>query len=454
MAYHIIILAAGQGSRMKSRLPKVCHPLGGQPMIQHVVKTARQLSDRITVVIGHGAEQVKAALADQAVSFVTQSEQLGTGHAVAQALPHISAEERVLVLYGDVPLISVETLRAMLDAEHQDALTLLTAVLDDPTGYGRILRANGAIQAIVEQKDATPEQLQITEINTGFMAMPGHRLQDWLPRLSNENAQGEYYLTDLVAMAVSDGVTVSAVSPGALMETQGVNNRVQLATLERWYQVQRAETLMMGGASLADPARVEQRGEVTVGQDVWIDVNVVLDNVQIGDGVQIGPNTVLSNTRVGDNSEILAQSVLDGADVGAHCQVGPMARLRPGAHLHEGAKVGNFVEVKKATLEAGAKVNHLAYIGDARVGEKANIGAGTITCNYDGVNKSHTDIGAGVFVGSNSTLVAPLVIEDGAFIGAGSIITKTAPADQLTLSRSKQTTIRHWRRPTKQPKSE
>jgi len=341
-----------------------------------------------------------------------------------------------------------------MTGEREDALTLLTAEVEDPTGYGRIVRKEGAIQAIVEQKDATPEQLGIREINTGFMAMPGHRLHDWLPRLSSDNAQGEYYLTDLVAMAVSDGVPVSAVAPRAIMETQGVNNRVQLAALERWYQTQRAQALMLVGASLADPSRLEQRGRVTVGLDVWIDVNVILDNVDIGDNVQIGPNVVLRNTRVGDGTEILAQSVLEGADVGAHCQVGPMARLRPGARLGDAAKVGNFVEVKKATIEAGAKVNHLSYIGDARVGEKANIGAGTITCNYDGANKHHTDIGAGAFIGSNSTLVAPLTIEDGAFIGAGSIITKTAPGGQLTLSRGKQTTIRHWRRPTKQTKSE
>ena len=450
---HIVILAAGQGSRMKSALPKVCHTLGGKTMIQHVVNTGQALTDRLTVVVGHGAEQVTSALADAPVTFVTQSEQLGTGHAVAQALPHIEPNERVLVLYGDVPLIAEETLQKMLAPELADDLTLLTATLADPTGYGRIVRTAGNITAIVEQKDATPVQREITEINTGFMAMPGRQLHEWLPRLSSDNAQGEYYLTDLVAMAVADQVRVSAVEPAELMETQGVNNRVQLAQLERWYQQQRAEDLMLSGTTLADPARLDLRGEVTAGTDNRIDINVVLENVTLGNHVSIGPNCVIRNSQLGDGTEVLANSVIEDASVGAHCQVGPFARLRPDAVLHDGAKVGNFVEVKKATIEAGAKVNHLTYVGDARVGAKANIGAGTITCNYDGANKFHTDIGAGAFIGSNSTLIAPVVIEDGAFIGAGSVISKTAPADKLTLSRSRQLTLPNWKRPSKEASS-
>ncbi len=450
---HIVILAAGQGTRMKSRLPKVCHPLAGQSMIRHVVKTAQSLGDEISVVVGHGAEQVQAELADTRVRYVTQSEQLGTGHAVAQALPNIREGQRVLVLYGDVPLISAETLRALLTDDQADKLTLLTATLDNPAGYGRIVRgADSGVTAIVEQKDASPEQLAINEINTGFMAMPATHLQDWLPRLSSDNAQGEYYLTDLVAMAVADQVTVTAVQPAHVMETQGVNNRLQLAQLERWYQQQRANALMTGGTTLADPARLDLRGEVTAGTDNFIDVNVVLENVTLGNNVHISPNCVIRNATIGDGTEILANSVIENATVGANCQVGPFARLRPEAVLADGAKVGNFVEIKKAVVEAGAKVNHLTYVGDARIGAGANIGAGTITCNYDGANKFHTDIGAGAFIGSNSTLVAPVTIEDGAFIGAGSVITKTAPADKLTLSRSKQLTIPSWQRPTKQQK--
>lgn len=453
---HIVILAAGQGSRMKSELPKVCHPLAGEPLIRHVVRTASALGQRITVVVGHGADTVQAALADieADLQFVQQTEQLGTGHAVMQALPHIQAEERVLVLYGDVPLIRPETLQPLLAPEQQQALTLLTASLADPTGYGRIQRDEAeAIVGIVEQKDATAAQQAINEINTGFVAVPGKRLHDWLPRLRNDNAQGEYYLTDLVALAVADGVPVQAVQPPDIDETLGVNNRVQLAVLERRCQQQRAEELMLAGVTLADPARVDLRRRVTVGQDSEIDINVVLDNVQLGERVRIGPNCVIRNATLGNGTKVLPNSVIEDAAVGQHCQVGPFARLRPETRLDDGAKVGNFVEVKKATIEAGAKVNHLTYIGDARVGAGANIGAGTITCNYDGANKHHTDIGAGAFVGSNSTLVAPVRVEDGAFIGAGSVITKDAPADQLTLSRSRQLTLSSWRRPVKKPRS-
>ncbi len=452
MPAHIVILAAGQGSRMKSDLPKVCHPLAGEPMIRHVVRTARSLGEKVTVVVGHGAETVENALSDlgDPIRFVRQEEQLGTGHAVMQALPHIGHDERVLVLYGDVPLIGAETLKPLLAPAQQQALTLLTADLADPTGYGRILRDSaGAITGIVEQKDATAEQLTVREVNTGFVALPGARLHDWLPRLSNDNAQGEYYLTDLVGLAVADQVPVSAVQPADIDETRGVNNRVQLADLERRCQRLRAEALMLDGVTLADPARLDLRQAVTAGRDSRIDVNVVLDNVQLGERVQIGPNTVIRNSTIGAGTEVLANSVIEDAVVGQNCQVGPFARLRPAAQLEDGARVGNFVEIKKARVEAGAKVNHLTYIGDARVGAGANIGAGTITCNYDGVNKHHTDIGSGAFVGSNSTLIAPVRVEDGAYIGAGSVISQDAPAEKLTLSRSRQATIPHWKRPEK-----
>lgn len=449
MSVHIVILAAGQGTRMKSALPKVLHPIAGKPMVQHVVDVARTLGEAITLVVGHGADAVKAQFADQAVRFVTQHEQLGTGHAVAQALPHIQPTDRVLVLYADVPLLQHHELLPMVAAEHQQALTILTAQLAHPTGYGRIVRNGEHITAIVEQKDATPDQLAITEVNTGIMAMTGEHLHRWLPKLGNNNAQGEYYLTDLVAMAVADKVSVNAVKAQDVISTQGVNNRVQLAELEREYQRRQAEALMLAGVTVLDPQRLDIRGTVSSGQDTLIDVNVILENVALGANVTVGANCILRNCQISDGAVILDNTLIEDAVIGPKANVGPFARIRPGTVLDEGAKVGNFVEVKKAHIGAGAKVNHLTYIGDARIGAKANIGAGTITCNYDGVNKYITDIGAGAFIGSNSTLVAPVTIGDGGYIGAGSVISKDAPAEQLTIARTRQVTITKWQRPSK-----
>mgnify|MGYP001627796706 CR=1 FL=1 len=451
MDVSVVILAAGKGSRMKSSIPKVLHPLAGRPLVQHVIDTARQLSSEITLVIGHGADMVEAKFGNQPVTLAVQGEQLGTGHAVAQALPHVRRDGVALVLYGDVPLTRAETLRQLTNLAGEKTLALLTVTMEDPTGYGRIVRnESGDIQAIVEQKDANSNEKAIREVNSGIMAMPAWVLHDWLPRLSNDNAQGEYYLTDLVAMAVTEGVSIRAAHPAAIEETLGVNNRVQLAELERFFQRHQVEQLMLAGVTLRDPARVDIRGELTVGADSDIDINVVFEGrVDIGERVTIGPNVILRDVKVGDDVRIEANTLIEGASVGAGASVGPFARIRPGTELAERAKVGNFVETKKAIIGIGSKVNHLSYIGDAVIGEGANIGAGTITCNYDGVNKFVTEIGSGAFVGSNSTLVAPVVIEAGAFVGAGSVLTKTAPAEQLTVGRARQVTVPNWKRPAK-----
>ncbi|WLD58231.1 bifunctional UDP-N-acetylglucosamine diphosphorylase/glucosamine-1-phosphate N-acetyltransferase GlmU [Salinispirillum sp. LH 10-3-1] len=449
MSVHIVILAAGQGTRMKSKLPKVLHPLAGTPLVQHVVDTAQQLGGDITLVVGHGAEAVKAQFAEQPVRFVTQAEQLGTGHAVAQALPCIKDDQRVLILYADVPLIEANALLPLLSGERAEGLTLFTASLNDPTGYGRVVREHNAITAIVEQKDATPEQLRIKEINTGIMSVPGQWLQQALPRLDNSNAQQEYYLTDLVAMAVADGLVVNGVEADDLIATQGVNNRVQLAALEREYQRRRVESLMLQGVTVIDPARLDLRGTVTTGTDNVIDVNVILDNVSLGSNVTIGANCIIRHSHIADGAVILDNTLIEESHVGPNANVGPFARLRPGTALAAKAKVGNFVEIKKSQIGEGAKVNHLTYVGDATVGAGANIGAGTITCNYDGVNKYRTRIGDGAFIGSNSTLIAPVSIGDGGYVGAGSVISKDAPAQQLTLARAKQLTLAKWQRPTK-----
>ena len=451
MDVSVVVLAAGKGSRMKSSMPKVLHPLAGKPLAQHVVDTARQFTTDITLVIGHGADQVQAQFESQPVRLALQSEQLGTGHAVAQALPELPKTGVVLVLYGDVPLTRRETLERLTAQVNDRGMALLTVNLEDPMGYGRILRNDaGQVQAIVEEKDATEDQKKIQEVNSGILAVPAWMLHDWLPRLGNNNAQGEYYLTDLIAMAVSEGVGVETTQPDTLEETLGVNNRIQLSQLERFYQRQQAERLMLEGASLADPSRVDIRGDVSVGPDCDIDINVVFEGrVELGSNVSVGPNVVLRNVRIGDGVRIESHTVIEDAELEANVVVGPFARIRPGSHLSEGAKVGNFVELKKAHLGVGSKVNHLSYIGDAQVGEGSNIGAGTIVCNYDGVNKHLTQVGRGVFIGSNSTLVAPVTIEDGAFIGAGTVLTKTAPAEKLTLARTRQVTIESWKRPEK-----
>ena len=451
MSLDIVILAAGQGTRMRSALPKVLHPVAGKSMLGHVIDTARQLQPHsIHVVIGHGAEVVRELLAAPDLNFVLQAEQLGTGHAVAQALPALSGE-RVLILYGDVPLIAAETLQRLLALVSDQQLGLLTVQLADPTGYGRIVRgADGHVEAIVEHKDANAAQRAISEGNTGILAVPGKRLADWLGRLSNSNAQGEYYLTDVIAMAVADGLVVATEQASDEMEVLGANDRIQLSQLERHYQYRAGRRLMAQGVTLIDPARFDLRGEVTVGRDVLIDINVILEGqVVIEDGVHIGPNCVIKDSVLRHGAIVKANSHLDGADVGEGADCGPFARLRPGSVLGAKAHVGNFVELKNAKLGAGAKAGHLSYLGDAEIGARTNIGAGTITCNYDGANKFKTVLGEDVFIGSNSSLVAPVNLGDGATTGAGSTVTADVPANTLAVGRAKQRNIDGWKRPVK-----
>jgi bifunctional UDP-N-acetylglucosamine pyrophosphorylase/glucosamine-1-phosphate N-acetyltransferase len=437
---------------MKSSLPKVLHAVAGKPMVQHVLDQARHIEQaKLHVVIGHGAALLETALANEQLTFSMQEEQLGTGHAVAQALPNVDPEGVTLILYGDVPLTRSETMQQLVDIAAKGNLGLLTVHLQNPTGYGRIIRndANKVI-AIVEQKDASDEQLKVTEVNTGIMAVPTGLLLEWLPLLSSNNAQGEYYLTDIIAMAAEQGVSIETQHPACEQEVQGVNNRVQLAELERWHQLQQAETLMLNGATLADPSRVDVRGSVSVAGDVIIDVNAVFEgDVVLGHGVLIEPNCVIKNATIGDNTHIRANSVIEDSTIAANCDVGPFARIRPGTQLASGAKVGNFVETKKAIVGEGSKINHLSYVGDAVIGKNTNIGAGTITCNYDGVNKSLTEIGDQVFIGSNTALVAPVKIGSGATVGAGSTITKEVTESQLAVARGKQTNLPNWQRPVK-----
>ncbi|WP_341936897.1 bifunctional UDP-N-acetylglucosamine diphosphorylase/glucosamine-1-phosphate N-acetyltransferase GlmU [Marinimicrobium sp. C2-29] len=448
----IVILAAGKGTRMRSNLPKVLHPVGGRPLLQHVVDSARALgSDRILVIVGHGAEQVEKRLAADDIQFVAQTEQLGTGHAVQQALPHFRDDATVLILYGDVPLTRAETLRDLADTVTDKTIGLLTVNLPDPGAYGRILRnGQGQVEAIVEYKDATDEQRKINEINTGIMAAKASHLREWLPQLSNDNAQGEYYLTDIIAMACQSGMGIHVAQPAEAEEVEGINNRQQQAALERYYQRRQADELMVQGVTLLDPARFDCRGRLSVGRDVVIDVNGVFEgDVVLEDGVHLEPNCYLKDCVIGAGTQIKANSVIEGAQVAANCAIGPFARLRPGTQLAEGAKIGNFVETKKASIGAGSKVNHLSYIGDTTMGAGVNIGAGTITCNYDGVNKFRTDIGDGVFVGSNTALVAPVKLGKEATVGAGSVITRDIPDAELAVARGKQRNIQGWQRPTK-----
>ncbi|WP_462164871.1 bifunctional UDP-N-acetylglucosamine diphosphorylase/glucosamine-1-phosphate N-acetyltransferase GlmU [Pseudoalteromonas xiamenensis] len=451
MTLSTVILAAGKGTRMRSKLPKVLHPVAGRPMVQHVIDNAKALGAREThLVYGHGGEQLKEQLAHNEINWVLQAEQLGTGHAVAVAKEHFADEETILILYGDVPLTKQDTLQRLLDVTPKRGLAVLTVVLENPMGYGRMIRENGKLVGIVEQKDATPEQLNIKEINTGIMAVNGGLLKSWLGKLSNNNAQGEYYLTDIVAMAHAEGVEITSAHPEHPMEVEGANNRVQLAALERAYQVWQAETLMLNGATLADPSRVDVRGTVVTGEDVHIDVNVIFEgHVELGNDVVIGPNCVLKNCKIADGTVVKANTMIEDAIVGAKCTLGPFARLRPGAVMEEDSHVGNFVEMKKTRLGKGSKANHLTYLGDTEVGEKVNIGAGTITCNYDGVNKSKTIIGDNAFIGSNSSLVAPVEIGAMATVGAGSVITAKVDDNQLAVARTKQRNLDGWQRPTK-----
>ena len=452
MQLSVVILAAGQGRRMNSDLPKVLQPLAGAPLLRHVVGTARALSPAaIHVVHGHGGERVRAALPDPDLDWVLQAEQLGTGHAVRQALPRVPDGHRVLVLYGDVPLVAAATLRRLVAPAASGALALLTAEVPEPKGYGRIVRdSNGRIARIVEERDADAAQRAIREVNTGLLAAPAATLRRLLDGVRADNAQREYYLTDVVGLAVADGVAVDAIQAPSEIEVMGVNDKLQLAEAEAALRTRRARVLLEAGATLADPTRIDVRGEVSVGRDVFIDVNVVLEGrVTLGDRVRIGPNCSLRDVTIGADTQVHANCVLEDASVAEECRIGPFARLRPGARLHARVHVGNFVEVKNSELGEGSKANHLTYLGDATVGRDVNVGAGTITCNYDGQNKWPTVIGDGAFIGSGAMLVAPLRIGAGATIGAGSTITVSTPAGRLALTRAKQVAVEGWQRPGK-----
>ncbi|MDB1122577.1 bifunctional UDP-N-acetylglucosamine diphosphorylase/glucosamine-1-phosphate N-acetyltransferase GlmU [Vibrio algarum] len=451
MSFSAVILAAGKGTRMYSNIPKVLHTLAGKPMVKHVIDTCNDLgAQNIHLVYGHGGDLMQKALSTEPVNWVLQAEQLGTGHAVDQASDKFDDNEKVLVLYGDVPLISSETLESLIDAQPIGGIALLTVVLDNPTGYGRIVRKNGPVVAIVEQKDATEEQKLITEINTGVMVATGGDLKRWLSGLNNQNAQGEYYLTDVIAAAHNEGRAIEAVHPVSAIEVEGVNNRVQLARIERAYQAIQAEKLLEQGVMLRDPSRFDLRGKIQCGLDVEIDANVIIEgSVSLGNNVTIGAGCILKDCEIDDNSLVRPYSVIEGATVGEMCTVGPFTRLRPGADLRNDAHVGNFVEVKNGVIGEGSKANHLTYIGDTVIGQRSNIGAGTITCNYDGANKFKTIIGDDVFVGSDTQLVAPVTVGSGATIGAGTTVTKDVPEGALVITRAKERRVEGWQRPVK-----
>ncbi|SPY38497.1 bifunctional UDP-N-acetylglucosamine diphosphorylase/glucosamine-1-phosphate N-acetyltransferase GlmU [Pasteurella canis] len=453
-ALSIVILAAGKGTRMYSDLPKVLHKIAGKPMVKHVIDTVKSIhAKNIHLVYGHGGDVMQQHLKDEPVNWVLQAQQLGTGHAMQQAAPFFNDDENILMLYGDGPLIRAETLQKLIAAKPINGIALLTVMLDDPTGYGRIVREKGNVVAIVEQKDANPEQLKIQEINTGVLVADGKSLKKWLSQLTNHNAQGEYYITDIISFANQDGCQVTAVQAEDFMEVEGVNNRQQLARLERYYQRKQADKLLLAGVALADPTRFDLRGELIHGRDVEIDINVVIEGyVKLGDRVRIGTGCVLKNCEIGDDVEIKPYSVLEDAQVGRLSQVGPFSRLRPGATLAAETHIGNFVEIKKANIGQGSKVNHLSYIGDAEIGQDCNIGAGVITCNYDGANKFKTVIGDNVFVGSDVQLIAPVTVENGATIGAGTTVTDNVHSGELVISRVRQRHIPDWQRPIKQGK--
>ena len=454
-ALNVVVLAAGQGKRMYSNLPKVLHKLAGKPLLQHVMDSANALNpSKMCVVYGHGGDAVPNAFSECGAIWTKQEPQLGTGHAVMQAIPHLDYDGLTLILYGDVPLTRTESLKQLTDVAKTGKLAVLTIELADPTGYGRIVRdAKTNIIGIVEHKDATPEQHKIREVNTGIMAVPTKHLSRWLSQLKNDNAQKEYYLTDIIAMAVGENVPVAAVHPSAEWETLGINSKVQLAQLERTHQANIANDLLENGVTLADPARIDVRGSLTCGKDVFIDINCVFEGkVTLGDNVSIASGCVLKNVTIANDTQIAPYSVLDEAVVGADCRIGPYARLRPGTKLADRAHVGNFVEIKNSEIGVGSKANHLAYVGDATVGSNVNIGAGTITCNYDGANKYRTIIEDDVFIGSDTQLVAPVTVRKGATLGAGTTLTKEAPAGELTISRAKQVTIPGWKRPVKTSK--
>lgn len=454
MSTTVIILAAGKGTRMRSQLPKVLQPLAGRPLLGHVIKTAKQLlAKNIITIYGHGGDHVKQTFAQENIQWVEQAEQLGTGHAVQMTLPVLPKDGISLILYGDVPLVRQTTLEQLVEVSSKTGIGMITLHVDNPTGYGRIVRQDGKIQAIVEHKDATDAQRQIQEINTGIYCVSNAKLHEWLPKLSNENAQGEYYLTDIVAMAVADGLEIASIQPELAFEVEGVNDRLQLAALERDFQQQQAKELMQQGVTFADAARFDLRGSVKVGHDVRIDVNVIIEgDCELGDFVEIGAGCILKNTKIAAGTKVQAYSVFDGAIVGENTQIGPFARLRPGAKLANEVHIGNFVEVKNTTIGLGSKANHFTYLGDAEIGADSNIGAGTITCNYDGANKHKTTIGDAVFIGSNSSLVAPVTIGNGATVGAGSVITKDVAEQSLSFERAQQISKANYQRPQKREK--
>ena len=451
MSISVIILAAGKGTRMRSSLPKVLQPLAGRPLLGHVIETAQKLqADNIITIYGHGGELVQHEFAKEQVQWVEQAEQLGTGHAVKVTLPVLAQDGLSLILSGDVPCITTQTLQKLLDASQASGIGLVTLTLPDASGYGRIVRENGQIQAIVEHKDASDEQRKIQEINTGIYCVSNAKLHQWLPKLSNNNAQGEYYLTDIVAMAIQDGLEVASVEPERAFEVEGVNDRVQLARLEREYQAFQAKQLMQQGVHLIDPSRFDLRGSLTVGQDVRIDINVIIEgDCEFGDNVEIGAGCIIKNTKIAAGTKVQPYSIFDNALVGENTQIGPFARLRPGAKLANEVHIGNFVEVKNTSIGLGSKANHFTYLGDAEIGAGSNIGAGTITCNYDGANKFKTIIGDAAFIGSNSSLVAPVKIGNGATVGAGSVITHDVADNSLAFERSKQIAKEDYQRPQK-----
>ena len=452
----VIVLAAGQGKRMRSVLPKVLQPLAAKPMLGHVLDTARTLeARRIVVVYGHGGEVVREALDAPDLAWARQDPPQGTGHAVQQAMPLVEDGDIALILYGDVPLIGVPTLQRLMAAAGERQMALLTVHMDDPTGYGRILRdAAGQVTRIVEEKDATPDERRVTEVNTGILAAPVERLRHWLANLKNDNAQGEYYLTDIIAMAVAEGIQVITTQPDAFEETLGVNNKTQLAELERIHQRNIARRLTDAGVTVIDPARLDVRGELVCGRDVEIDINCVFEGrVELGDGVRIGPNCVIRNATLGAGTRVAAFSQIEDTVMGEACVIGPYARTRPGTVLGTDVHLGNFVEVKNSNISDHSKANHLAYVGDADIGKRVNVGAGTITCNYDGANKFRTIIEDDVFIGSDTQLVAPVRVGRGATLGAGTTLSKDAPPEQLTVSRAKQVSVEGWKRPVKAKKA-
>ena len=453
MLLDVLVLAAGKGTRMRSELPKVLHALAGKSLLAHVFRSVQTLDNAvINPIVGHGKELIQEAFADHPLNWIEQTSQLGTAHAVLQAIPALRDDAKVLIVYGDVPLIKSSTLEKMLAGVDAGAMALLTVELEDPTGYGRILRNNeGEVTGIIEQKDAAPEQLKITEVNTGVMAMTAADLKTWLPKIDNNNAQQEYYLTDVISLARAAGRRINTYAPEAVEEVEGVNSRAQLVALERYYQQQVAKQLLDRGVTVVDPSRFDCRGELSTGQDVVIDINCIFEGTnQLGNKVSIGPNCVIKDAIIGDNVTIKANTVIEGpVTLEDDVQVGPFARLRPHTVLAVGAKVGNFVETKKANIGPGSKISHLSYVGDAKLGSEVNVGAGTITCNYDGVNKHLTEIDDGAFIGSNTSLVAPVSVGKNATVGAGSTISRDVPDDSLAIARGKQRTLDTWKRPEK-----